>query len=96
MTYCMPLALGVAPARPGAGPPCAAVAESAHSMYYAVFFNHLDSCALFACLCLMTRPPLRRMIGLAAMAGVVAVALAVPLARVYSKAQLGRSALSTR
>jgi hypothetical protein len=43
----------------------------------------------------MTRVPLRRMIGPAVIAGVVAVALAVPLARVYSKAQLGDRAVDT-
>ncbi len=71
-----------------------AVAQLYSSMYYAVFFT-IYSCALFACLCLMTRPPLRRMIGPAVMAGVVALALAVPLARVYSKAQLGDRAVDT-
>ena len=101
MTYCMPLALlalhlfaATARVRYVLIFALLAVAQLYSSMYYAVFFT-IYSCALFACLCLVTRPPLRRMIGPAVLAGVVALALALPLARVYSKAQLGDRAADT-
>ena len=101
MTYCMPLALlalhrfaATARVRYVLIFALLAVAQLYSSMYYAVFFT-IYSCALFACLCLVTRPPLRRMIGPALIAGVVALALALPLARVYSKAQLGDREVDT-
>ena len=96
MTYCMPLALlalhrfaATARVRYVIAFGLLAVAQLYSSMYYAVFFT-IYSCALFACLCLVTRPPLRRMIAPGArLPASLALALALPLARVYSKAQLG-------
>ena len=48
-----------------------------------------------AFLCLLQRPPLRRMLGPAVIAGALALALAVPLARTYSSARLGDRDVAT-
>ena len=95
MTYCMPLALlalhrfaSTARTRDAVLFGLLAAAQLYSSMYYAVFFT-LYVAALFACLCLLTRPALRRMLGPAAIAGALALLLAFPLARTYSAARLG-------
>jgi hypothetical protein len=46
-------------------------------------------------LCLLQRPPLRRMVGPAVIAGALALALAWPLARTYSSARLGDREVAT-
>jgi hypothetical protein len=57
-------------------------------MYYAVFFLLYVSLS-FAILCLVTRAPVRRLLGPAALAALLALVLAWPLARTYSAARLG-------
>jgi hypothetical protein len=95
MTYCMPLALlalhrfvVTARTRYALAFGLLAAAQLYSSMYYAVFFT-VYTAALGLCLCLLTRPPLRRMLGPAALAGALALVLALPLARTYSSAKLG-------
>ncbi len=63
-------------------------------MYYAVFFA-VYAVALAMFLCLLQRPPLRRMLGPAVIAGALALALAWPLARTYSSARLGDREVAT-
>jgi hypothetical protein len=65
-----------------------AVAQLYSSMYFAVFFT-VYAAALASCLCLLARPPWRRLLGPAALAGALALLLALPLARTYSSAKLG-------
>jgi hypothetical protein len=62
------------------------VAQLYSSMYYGVFFVFYAAAALAALLA-VSRPPWRRVLGPAAVAGVLAIALAVPLARPYVAAQ---------
>ena len=95
MTYCMPLALlalhrfvTTARTRDAVAFALLAAAQLYCSMYYAVFFTVYVT-ALLAALCWLTRPALGRMLGPAAIAGALALVLAVPLARTYSSAQLG-------
>lgn len=95
MTYCMPLALlalhrfsDTARTRDAVTFALLAAAQLYCSMYYAVFFT-VYVAALFAFTCLLTRPPLRRMLGPAAIAGLLALVLALPLVRTYSAARLG-------
>jgi hypothetical protein len=95
MTYCMPLALlalhrfvTTARTRDAVAFALLAAAQLYSSMYYAVFFTVYVT-ALFAVLCWLTRPALRRMLVPAAIAGALALLLALPLARTYSSAQLG-------
>ena len=95
MTYCMPLALvalhrflQTAKMRDAVLFAVLSAAQLYSSMYYAVFFT-LYATALAAVLAMLTRPPIRRMLVPAAIAGVLAIALALPLARTYTAAQLG-------
>jgi hypothetical protein len=95
MTYCMPLALlalhrflATARTRDAVAFGLLAAAQLYSSMYFAVFFT-VYAAALVSCLCLLTRPPLRRLLGPAALAGALALLLALPLARTYSSAKLG-------
>jgi hypothetical protein len=101
MTYCMPLALlalhrfaATRRARYAIAFGLLAVAQLYSSMYYAVFFT-IYVAALFLCLCVLTRPPLRKMIAPGLIAGTMALAQALPLARTYSKAQLGDRGVDT-
>ena len=71
-----------------------AAAQLYSSMYYAVFFT-VYAAALVVFLYLLQRPPLRRMLGPAVIAGVLAIALALPLARTYSSARLGDRDVAT-
>lgn len=93
MTYWMPLALlalhRFADTRRTRDAVLAAVCMAAQlysSMYYAVFFAFYAP-AVFGTYLLAARRPVLRLIGPLAVAGVVAVALAVPLARPYAVAQ---------
>jgi hypothetical protein len=95
MTYCMPLALLAlhrffSGARIGDAVAFAllAAAQLYSSMYYAVFFT-LFVAVLASCLWLFQRPPVKRMLPGALLAGVIAIGLALPLARTYSSARLG-------
>ena len=95
MTYCMPLALlalqrFVETARPRYAIFAAllSVGQLYSSMYYAVFFLFCAA-AVFVLTCWLTRAPLRRLIGPVAIAGVLAVLMAWPLARAYTAARLG-------
>ena len=95
MTYCMPLALlalhrfvTTARTRDAVAFALLAAAQLYSSMYYAVFFTVYVT-ALFAALCWLTRPALQRMLVPGAIAGALALLLALPLARTYSSAQLG-------
>lgn len=56
------------------------------SMYYGIFFP-LFATAVVGSLLMFTRTPWRRVITPAAVAGIVAIVLAVPLARPYAQAQ---------
>jgi hypothetical protein len=62
------------------------VAQLYSSMYYAVFFPFYVT-AVFGTLVVLARLPVRRLIAPLAVAGVLAAALAVPLARPYVAAQ---------
>ncbi len=95
MTYCMPLALlalhrfaTTARTRDAVLFGVLAAAQLYSSMYYAVFFT-IYVAALFAVLCVLMRAPLARMLGPAALAGCLALVLALPLVRTYSSAKLG-------
>jgi hypothetical protein len=95
MTYCMPLALlalhrflAHARTRDAVAFALLAAAQLYSSMYYAVFFT-VYVAALVVFLGLLQRPPLRRMLGPAVIAGGLALVLALPLARTYSSARLG-------
>jgi hypothetical protein len=95
MTYCMPLALlalhrflETARTRHAVAFALLAAAQLYSSMYFAVFFT-VYAAALASCLWLVTRPPVRRLLGPAALAGALALLLALPLARTYSSAKLG-------
>jgi hypothetical protein len=95
MTYCMPLALlalhrflATARARHAVAFALLAAAQLYSSMYFAVFFT-VYVAALVSCLCMLTRPPVRRLLGPAALAGGLALMLALPLARTYSAGKLG-------
>lgn len=65
------------------------VAQLYSSMYYAVFFPFYVT-AVFGTLAVLTRIPVRRLIAPLAVAGVLAAALAVPLARPYVAAQAAK------
>jgi hypothetical protein len=95
MTYCMPLALvflhrfvQAARTRDALLFAVLAAAQLYCSMYYAVFFT-LYVVALGAALVVLTRAPIRRLLVPGAIAGVLALALALPLARTYTAARLG-------
>jgi len=95
MTYCMPLALlflhrflATARARDAIAAAVLSAAQLYCSMYYAVFFTFYAG-ALLAIVGLLARPPLRKLLGPAAIAGAIALLLAWPLARTYSAAHLG-------
>ena len=101
MTYCMPLALLAlhrfltgARTRDAVAFGLLTAAQLYSSMYYAVFFT-VYTAALVVFLYLLQRPPLRRMLGPAVIAGALAVALALPLARTYSSARLGDRDVAT-
>ena len=101
MTYCMPLALLAlhrfltgARTRDAVAFGLLAAAQLYSSMYYAVFFT-VYAAALVVFLYLLQRPPLRRMLGPAVIAGALAIALALPLARTYSSARLGDRDVAT-
>jgi len=101
MTYCMPLALlalhrfsTTTRVRDAVAAGLLAAAQLYCSMYYAVFFT-LYAVAVFLPLWLITRPPLRRMLVPMAIAGALALLLAVPLARTYRAAQLGDRDIAT-
>jgi hypothetical protein len=95
MTYCMPLALlalhrfaesGRARYAVAAG--LLAAGQLYSSMYYAVFFA-MYTTVVFACLTLLMRVSVRRLIGPTALAAALALMLAWPLARTYRAANLG-------
>jgi hypothetical protein len=95
MTYCMPLALlalhrfvAFARFRDAIAAALLAAGQLYCSMYYAVFFSIVAS-VVFVQTAWLTRAPLRRLLVPAAVAGVLVIALAWPLARTYSKARLG-------
>lgn len=95
MTYWMPLALLAlhrfvtgGRTRDAVAFALLAAAQLYSSMYYAVFFT-VYGAALFTFLCLLQRPPWRRLLGPAVIAGGLALVLALPLARTYSSARLG-------
>jgi hypothetical protein len=97
MTYCMPLALvalhsfvTTARVRDAMTASLLSVGQLYSSMYYAVFFT-MYAGAVFALTCWLTtsRAPIRRLIVPAILAGAVALALALPLARTYTSAKLG-------
>jgi hypothetical protein len=62
------------------------VAQLYSSMYYGVFFPFYVG-TILATLLIVTRPPLRRLAGPMAVAGVLALAMAYPLSRPYNAAQ---------
>jgi hypothetical protein len=95
MTYCMPLALlalhrlvNEGRVRHGVVFGLLAAAQLYCSMYYAVFFLWYTAIVLVM-LCLLTRPPIRRLVVPVAVAGVLAAVLAFPLFRTYKAAHLG-------
>jgi hypothetical protein len=95
MTYCMPLALlalhrfvNTSRTRDAVAFGVLAAGQLYSSMYYAVFFS-VYVAAVLLLWCLLARPPLKRMLGPAAIAGGLALLLALPLARTYSSAHLG-------
>jgi hypothetical protein len=95
MTYCMPLALlalhrlvSTGSLRHGVAFGLLAAAQLYCSMYFAVFFMWFAG-AVLVLLCLLTRPPIRRLLRPLAIAGVLAAVLAVPLFRAYTAAHLG-------
>jgi hypothetical protein len=95
MTYCMPLALlalhrflTTGRVRDAATAAVLAAAQLYCSMYYAVFFTFYVA-ALLSIVGVLARPPVRTLLGPAAIAGALALLLAWPLARTYSAAHLG-------
>jgi hypothetical protein len=101
MTYCMPLALLSLHRFVRSGGwrhalffAVLTAGQLYSSMYYAVFFT-IFVAALFGAMSLLTRPPFRRMVGPAILAGALALLLAWPLARTYSAAKLGDRDAST-
>jgi hypothetical protein len=95
MTYCMPLALlalhrflTTARVRDAVAAGFLFAAQLYCSMYYAVFFTFYVG-ALLLIVGLLNRPPVRKLLGPAAIAGALALLLAWPLARTYSAAHLG-------
>jgi hypothetical protein len=95
MTYCMPLALlalhqfaTTARVKSALAASLLSVAQLYSSMYYAVFFTMYAS-IVFALTCWVQRVPVRRLVGPAIAASVIALAMAWPLARTYSSARLG-------
>jgi hypothetical protein len=95
MTYCMPLALlalqqfvATARLRDALLAGVLSVGQLYCSMYYAVFFTFFAG-VVFLLTCWLTRAPVRRLLGPAALAAVLALALAWPLAATYRAARLG-------
>ncbi len=95
MTYCMPLALlalhrflTTARVRNAVAAGLLFAAQLYCSMYYAVFFTFYVG-AVLAIVALLDPPPVRKLLGPAAIAGALALLLAWPLARTYSDAHLG-------
>jgi hypothetical protein len=95
MTYCMPLALlalhrflTTGRVRDAIAAGILSAAQLYSSMYYAVFFTFYAA-GILLIIGLLTRPPLRKLLGPAAVAGALALLLAWPLARTYSAAHLG-------
>jgi hypothetical protein len=70
------------------------VAQWYSSMYYAVYFS-MYAAVVFPVLCLLTRAPVRRLAGPAAMAFTLTVLLALPLAMTYRAAHLGDRDIET-
>jgi len=95
MSYCMPLALlalhrfiSTTRVRDAIAAGLLSVGQLYSSMYFAVFFTMFGG-VVFILSCWLTRAPLRRLLAPAAVAGVLAVLLAWPLARTYTAARLG-------
>jgi hypothetical protein len=95
MTYCMPLALlalqrftATARLKHAVLAGLLAAGQLYCSMYYSVFFM-LFAGVVFAMTCWLTRAPLRRLAGPAAVAAALALLLAWPLAHTYRAAHLG-------
>ncbi|HET7217705.1 MAG TPA: hypothetical protein VFJ02_06635 [Vicinamibacterales bacterium] len=95
MTYCMPLALlalhafiGTARVRHAVAAGLLAAGQLYCSMYYAVFFT-LYAGWVFVLSTALRRVPIRRLVLPAVLAAVLAIALAWPLAKIYSAARLG-------
>jgi len=95
MTYCMPLALlalhrlaSTPRVRDGIGAGLLAAGQLYCSLYYAVFFT-LYAAVVFSIESLLRRTSIRRLLVPAIAGGVIALALAWPLARTYSAARLG-------
>jgi hypothetical protein len=91
MTYCMPLALlalhrFLATARTRDAMAFGLLAPAVYSSISSLSSSRV--CWRSSCLCLLARP-LRRLLGPAALAGALALLLALPLARTYSSAKLG-------
>jgi hypothetical protein len=94
-TYCMPLSLlalhrflTTGSARAAIGAAVSTAAQLYCSMYYAVLFLWYGG-AVALMVCLVVRPPLRRLLVPGALAGVLLVVLAFPLYRTYRSAHLG-------
>jgi hypothetical protein len=95
MTYWMPLALlalhrfsETARVRYALAAALCTVGQLYSSMYYAVFFV-MSMTVVFPLHCWLTGAPVRRLLGPAAIAGVLALLLAWPLARTYGAGHLG-------
>jgi hypothetical protein len=95
MSYCMPLALlalhrfmSTTRVRDAIAAGLLSVGQLYSSMYYAVFFTMFGG-VVFILTCWLTRASVRRLLAPAAVAGVLAVLLAWPLARTYTAARLG-------
>jgi hypothetical protein len=95
MTFCIPLALLALHRFAATGRTwyamttgVLAAAQLYCSMYYAVFFT-MYAAVVFAVMCVVLRANVKRLIGPAALACLLAGVLAWPLARTYSAAHLG-------
>jgi hypothetical protein len=101
MTYCMPLALLAlhrfaesTRTRYVVAAGLLAVGQLYSSMYYAVFFV-MYTAVVFACLAALMRVPIRKLVGPCAIAALLSLLLAWPLARTYRAANLGDRAADT-
>jgi hypothetical protein len=64
-----------------------AVAQLYSSMYFAVYYLWIAA-VVFGVMCAFLRPPVRRILGAVTVAGALAIAMALPLAREYKSAGL--------